>query len=145
MNLPPISLGPPVELSTQPAFARKSRKAAPQRGYAYENKVTRRLEKETAALGWELWTQQWLCEGGKYCCPDFVAISPSGAGIILEAKLTWKPTESQRAQYEEKLFLLGYPCFSVTVCKNLTLNVPQSLVVDSFLDLFPGAVWHLWL
>jgi len=145
LNLTGVNLGPPqVTLTTRPHFARKSKRAASQRGYAYENKVGRVLTKIAAELDWTLWTQQWLKEADKYYCPDFVLIAPSNTGIIVEAKLTWRPTEEQRTTYETKLLELGYSCCSITVCKNLKPDTPKHLVVDSFYDIFPGAVWHLW-
>ena len=134
-----------VELANPPAFAKKSRSAAAKRGYAYEAKVGKHLATLAAGVGWELWTQQWLFHKGKFCCPDFVLISPGGCAVVVEVKLTYVDTSCQRFAYEQLLELLGYRVSSITVCKNLHPDVDTSAVVYSFEDCFPDSVVHLWL
>jgi len=134
-----------VVLTDPPGFAKRSRKATAQQGYAFENKVGRKLRRLADGLGWQLWEQQWLWEKDKYHCPDFVLIAPSGCAIIVEAKLTLCETDNQRFKYEGLLTQLGHPAISVTVCKNLTPAVDQDYLVTELEDIFPDAVVHLWL
>lgn len=134
-----------VVLCDKPRFACPAKNPAAKRGYAYERKVERHVQRIAAAAGLQVWTQQWLFCEGVYACPDLVLISPSDCALICEIKLTWCDTSAQRAKYEALLRRLGYTTCSLTICRNLTPFTNKALVVPDLHDAFPDSVVHLWL
>ena len=76
--------------------------------------------------------------------PDFVLVSASGAGILVEVKYTWEDTAAQRGFYSTLLKSLGIsPITSVTICRNLLPSTPPDSIVRDFYSIFDGAVWQL--
>lgn len=122
------------------------------RGCAYEKKVAKQLATICLELGWTLRAQEWiLLPPGlifslncRHLSPDFVLESPSGGVLLLEAKLTYtEDAWPQLYKYETALQAMGHQVSSAQVCRNLTPFAPAS--VADFEDLYPGALWHLYL
>lgn len=113
-------------------------------GSLYERRVGQRLSVIAKSLGLILWDHQTISVGGSVAEPDFVLVSPAGAGILIEVKYTWEDTSAQRAFYTSLLKSLGIsPITSVTICRNLLPSTPPDSIVRDFYSIFEGAVWQL--
>lgn len=117
------------------------------RGYAFERKVGKILEKLCEESGWKLWDHQWFtytCGNEvKYFQPDFIIERPGEDGIIVEVKLTYVDTNLQLDKYLKYLRIFGIVCFPITIVRNLTPSVTK--VVDDFSKITPNSVLHLWI
>jgi hypothetical protein len=113
------------------------------RGHTYERRVGQLLTLLTEPLGWHLHDHKWINSSEGWVQPDFVLVSPSGRGLIIECKLTWRPT-NQLSRYERILASLGLPCIAVLACRNLTPETPRP-VCSNFESLTPHCTWHLFL
>lgn len=134
----PLKVPPPAWANH--AGARGSRGA----GYTYERKVEQRLAALAADLGWELWAHQWFQCGGQLAQPDFILRSPSCA-LVIETKLTYVETRTQLTKYVNWLALMSIPAVPLTICRNLTPEVPQDILVYDLDSIFPYSVLHWWM
>lgn len=115
-------------------------------GIRYERKVGQFLTPIATNLGLDLWDHQRLKVGSSTAEPDFVLVSASAAGLLIEVKYTWEDTTSQRAYYAGLLHLLGIsPVVSCTVCRNLTPSTPKHLIVRDFYSITDNSVFQLWV
>lgn len=128
---------PVLPLIGPPDFPLGVQTASQKAGCAYERKVGRWVRPLAAELGFTLLDHPWL-EGP--CQPDFLLVAPSGAVIIVEAKLTWVDCSAQRAKYQR--VLAGRPTTFVQVCRRLT---PQSPAPVDFLSIEDNSVVLLWI
>jgi hypothetical protein len=120
-------------------------KGAKPLGIRYEKKVKDFLSPIATHLGLDLWDHQRLSVGTSTAEPDFVLVSASAAGLLIEVKYTWEDTSSQRAYYSGLLRLLGIsPVVSCTICHNLTPSTPKNLIVRDFYSIEDNSVFQLW-
>jgi hypothetical protein len=115
-------------------------------GIRYERRVRQFLSPIAANLGLDLWDHQRLQVGGSTAEPDFVLVSASAAGLLIEVKYTWEDTLNQRAFYAGLLRLLGIsPVVSCTICRNILPSTPTDLIVRDFYSIADNSVFQLWV
>lgn len=135
-------LGGPITLLPPPPLPR-GRTPAQKAGYRYERRVGKVLAAQAASLGWALWDHVWIGNDEIVRQPDFVLISPSGAALVAEAKLTWVDTRAQLEEYCTLLARMELAPVPFSICRNLTPESPD--IVLDFDSIYSYSVWHLWL
>lgn len=140
---------PCVTTTAPPGWAVKRAFGSKARGYTYERKVAKILDKYCEENGWTLLDHQWFVytkgEDTFYFQPDFVIDRPGQVGIIAEVKLTYVDTTGQLQKYLEYLKFFGLVCFPITIVRHLTPFIDKGLVVDDIKKIQPNTIWHLWV
>lgn len=140
---------PRVRVVSPPEWAKLDKQTASQaKGYAYEKRVEKELQKVCDKFGWKLYAHQWFeysCEGKvKLFQPDFIIERSGNAGIVIEVKLTYVDTTQQLNTYVKYLQIFGLICFPLTIVKNLVPGINNTIIRD-FSEIIPNGVYHLWV
>ena len=137
-----------IRFIPKPEFAGGKLSRVQKAGLSYEKKVCAQLDSIAQSLGWKgnahQWIQYTVNTRTRIAQPDYFLISPSGATILFEIKLTDCDTTDQRQLYTTLLSGLGFnPITSITVCKNLSTSTPTEKIITDFNDLTQDSIWQL--